>query len=146
MRLEDQFIQKWSEELFNSGKCTNSRIFKTNFIQEKYLLLTAPNIRKSITRFRCRNSKLPIVLGSSCGISRDRRKSNQIKIVSAPYVTADPLVMNIIIFSNVGTLRDTENINKLLLLHRPLTFEIHELLYHLTQFIIIRDNFGNGLN
>ena len=110
MRLEDQFIQKWSGELFNSGKFTNSRIFKTNFIQEKYLLLTAPNIRKSITRFRCRNSKLPIVLGSSCVISRDRRKSNQIKIVLAPYVTADLLVMNIIIFSNVGTLRDTENI------------------------------------
>ena len=41
-RLEDQFIQKWSEELFNSGKCTNYRIFKTNFILEKYPLLTAP--------------------------------------------------------------------------------------------------------
>ena len=36
-RLEDQFIQKWSEELFNSGTCTNYRIFKTNFILEKYL-------------------------------------------------------------------------------------------------------------
>ena len=70
-RLEDQFIQKWSEELFNSGKCTNNRIFKIIFILGKYLLLRAPNIRKSITRFRCRNSKLPIVLGSFCGISRD---------------------------------------------------------------------------
>ena len=72
-RLEDQFIQKWSEELFISGKCANYRIFKTNFILEKYLSLTAPNIRKSKTRFRCRNSKPPIVLGSFCVISRDRR-------------------------------------------------------------------------
>ena len=71
-RLEDQFIQKWSEELFNSGKCTNYRIFKTNFILEKYILLTAPDIRKSITRFRCRNFKLAIVLGSFCGISCDK--------------------------------------------------------------------------
>ena len=48
-RLEDQFIQMWSKELFNSGKCTNYSIFKTNFILEKYILLTAPNIRKSVS-------------------------------------------------------------------------------------------------
>ena len=60
-RLEDQFIQKWSEELFNSGRCTNYRIFKTNFILEKKLLITAPNVRKSITRLTHRNSKHPIV-------------------------------------------------------------------------------------
>ena len=72
-RLEDQFIKKSSEELFNSGKCRNYRIFKTYFFLEKYLIFTAPNIRESITRFRCRNSKLLIVLGTFCGISRDRR-------------------------------------------------------------------------
>ena len=72
-RLEDQFIQKWSEEIYNSGKCTNYRIFKTHFILEKYLLLTPPNIRKAMTRFRCRNSKLPIVLGSFTGVLRDMR-------------------------------------------------------------------------
>ena len=100
-RLEDQFIQKWSEELFNSGKCTNYKIFKTNLILEKYLLLTAPNIRKSITRFRCRNSKLPIVLGSVVFHVID---------VPAPYVTTDSSVMNVIIFSKVGTLKETEKI------------------------------------
>ena len=50
-RLEDQSIQKLLEESFNNGKCKNYRIFKTNFILEKYPLLTAPNIRKCITRF-----------------------------------------------------------------------------------------------
>ena len=29
-------------------------------------------------------------------------------LVPAPYVTKDPSVMNIIIFSNVGTLKETE--------------------------------------
>ena len=99
-RLEDQFIQKWSEELFNSGKCTNYRIFKTTFILEKYLLLTAPNIRKSINRFRCRNSKHPlysVVFVVFHAID-----------APAPYVTTDPSVMNIIISSNVSTLKETE--------------------------------------
>ena len=36
-RIGDTFIQKWCEELFNSGECTNYKIFKTNLILEKYI-------------------------------------------------------------------------------------------------------------
>ena len=34
-RSEDKFIEKWSEELFDSGKCTSYKIVKTNFILDK---------------------------------------------------------------------------------------------------------------
>ena len=73
IRLKDQFTQTWSaEELFSSGKRTNYVISKTHFIPEKHFLLTPPNLRKSITRCRYRNSKL-VVLGSFSGILRSRR-------------------------------------------------------------------------
>ena len=146
-RLEDQFIQKWSEELFNSGKCTNYRIFKTNFILEKYLLLTAPNIRKSITRFRCRNSKLPIVLGSFCGISRDRRTCTLChnRFIGDEYHY---------LFECGHFERDSKKLLSCYFYDRPSTFKMHalissenrELLYHLAQLIIIINNVMNGLN
>ena len=146
-RLEDQFIQKWSEELFNSGKCTNYRIFKTNFILEKYLLLTAPNIRKSITRFRCRNSKLPIVLGSFCGISRDRRTCTLChnRFIGDEYHY---------LFECGHFERDRNFLLSCYFYDRPSTFKMHalfssenrELLYHLAQLIIIINNVMNGLN
>ena len=46
-RSEDKFIEKWSEELFDSGKCTSYKIVKTNFILEKNLLLSAPDNKKN---------------------------------------------------------------------------------------------------
>ena len=146
-RLEDQFIQKWSEELLNSGKCTNYRIFKTNFILEKYLLLTAPNIRKSITRFRCRNSKLPIVLGSFCGISRDRRTCT---LCNNRFIGDEYHYL----FECGHFERDRKKLLSCYFYDRPSTLKMHalfssenrELLYHLAQLIIIINNVMNGLN
>ena len=146
-KLQLRFCKYILSELFNSGKCTNYRIFKTNFILEKYLLLTAPNIRKSITRFRCRNSKLPIVLDSFCGISRDRRTCTLChnRFIGDEYHY---------LFKCGHFERDRKKLLSCYFYDRPSTFKMHalfssenrELLYHLAQLIIIINNVMNGLN
>ena len=47
-------------EIATSSMCTTYRLFKTQLIFEKYLLI--PNQRKRIqlTKFRCVNSKIPV--------------------------------------------------------------------------------------
>ena len=146
-RLEYLFIQKWSELLFNSGKCTNCRIFKTNLIPKKYLLLTAPNIRKSLTRFRCKNSKLPIVLGSFCGISRDRRTCTLCHnrsigdeyhyLLECGHFEGDKFFLLSCYFYNR---------HSIFKMHELISSANRELLYHLAQLIIIINNVMNGLN
>ena len=37
-RLADQFLQKWSAEIYDSKKCINYRIFKKSLILESYLI------------------------------------------------------------------------------------------------------------
>ena len=63
LRLKDQFIQKWHESISESGKCLNYRIFKNHFKLEKYLVDLPDNLRKMLTKFRCRNHRLPIERG-----------------------------------------------------------------------------------
>jgi hypothetical protein len=60
LRLSDQFKQKWAQEVSQSGKCFNYRIFKVDFGFEDYLLQLSPCLRKCLTRFRCRNHRLPV--------------------------------------------------------------------------------------
>ena len=60
LRLGDQFKQKWAQEIHDSGKCMNYRLFKVEFGLEPYLLELSPVVRKSMTRFRCRNHRLPV--------------------------------------------------------------------------------------
>lgn len=60
LRLTDQFKQKWFADVFVGGKCLNYRIFKEQFGFEIYLVRLSPRLRTSMSRFRCRNHRLPI--------------------------------------------------------------------------------------
>ena len=67
-RLQDQFKQDWHSQVSNCSKCLNYRIFKTDLVFENYLLNIPSKLRKTYTKFRCRNSKIPIETGSMCNI------------------------------------------------------------------------------
>jgi hypothetical protein len=72
-KLDDQYIQIWQSEVFNSSKCLNYRIFKTTLCYEKYLTVLPCKWRKLFTKFRCRNFKLPIETGIFQNIPREDR-------------------------------------------------------------------------
>jgi hypothetical protein len=73
MKLTDQFQQKWESDVFDSSKCCNYRMFKVNFGLENYLTQLSPKIRVAYTKFRCRNTKLPIVSGIYNNIPKEDR-------------------------------------------------------------------------
>ena len=73
LRLKDQFIQKWHENISQGGKCTVYRIIKTTFGFENYLNTLPHLLRKYLTKFRCRNHRLPIEAGVRSQILRDMR-------------------------------------------------------------------------
>lgn len=73
LRLKDQFFQKWSAEVFASGKCYNYRMFKQTFKFETYLVELPTQLRKILTKFRCRNHSLPVEKMAYRGISREHR-------------------------------------------------------------------------
>ena len=60
----DQFIRKWRSEVNNSNKCLCYRIYKQDFSLESYLLKLPPRLWIPLSRFRCRNNRLPIETGS----------------------------------------------------------------------------------
>jgi len=70
---KDQFIQNWYSKVYESSKCTNYRIFKDNFSFEKYLIEVPQKYTTYMTKFRCRNSKLPVEIGCYAGIERVNR-------------------------------------------------------------------------
>ena len=72
-RLRDQFKQSWYNNLFNSPKCLNYRIFKCTHNFEKYLLDLPYDLRKAYCNFRCLNHRLPIEQGRFWGVERDDR-------------------------------------------------------------------------
>ena len=73
LRLHDQFIQNWNEGITKGGKCTVYRIIKNTFGFEKYLTELPVNNRILMTKFRCRNHRLPIEAGCRAQIQRDLR-------------------------------------------------------------------------
>ena len=91
--------------------------------------------------------KLPIVLGSFCGISRDRRTCALChnRFIGDEYHY---------LFECGHFERDRKKLLSCYFYDRPSTFEMHalissenrELLYHLAQLIIIINNVMNGLN
>jgi hypothetical protein len=70
---KDQFVQDWHSQIFDSGKCLNYRVFKTEFKCEPYILSLPDNFRHTLTKFRCRNHKLPIEIDAYIGIDRTKR-------------------------------------------------------------------------
>ena len=75
-RLQCQFVQNWNQDVFNSSKCLNYRLFKTTFILEKYI--TELSLKSAITlaKFRTTNHKLPIEKGRWENIERNQRTCN----------------------------------------------------------------------
>ncbi len=71
--IQDQFLQTWSRELFNSSKCINYRMFKSELQLENYFTLLPQALCRIFTKFRCRNHKLPIEVGTYYNIDRNQR-------------------------------------------------------------------------
>ena len=74
LTLIDQFKQGWDSEVFNSPKCINYRIFKTEFNFENYLNSLAPRFRNLFCKYRSGNFKLPIETGRWRNVPRSDRK------------------------------------------------------------------------
>lgn len=72
-RLQCQFVQKWNSDVFNSSKCINYRIFKTNFVLEKYLIELSVKSYITLAKFRTTNNRLPIEKGRWDNIERNQR-------------------------------------------------------------------------
>ena len=70
---KDHFLQEWSTNVYNSSKCLNYRIFKTSHIFENYLVFLPQKYRKMVTKFRCRNNRMPVEIGSYTGVVRELR-------------------------------------------------------------------------
>ena len=62
-RLSDQYIQEWGSQLNNMSSCIMYRSLKPYFKQEKYLDLPNRSDRINLCKFRCRNTKIPVVTG-----------------------------------------------------------------------------------
>ena len=71
LKLIENFKQVWRESVFNSAKCLNYRIFKTDLVFEQYFHLLPNDLAMAFCHFRCLNHKLPIELGRFWGVGRD---------------------------------------------------------------------------
>ena len=60
LRLADNFTQDWNNSVHGHDQCVNYRMFKENFIFEKYLTSLDYKDRITFCKFRCRNHFLPI--------------------------------------------------------------------------------------
>ena len=60
LRLNDIFHQKWNMMLNDNSRCTNYRIFKDSLNAEDYLIKLDAKERICLSRYRCRNIRLPI--------------------------------------------------------------------------------------
>ena len=76
LRLECQFVQKWQSDVFNSPKCFNFRIFKTDFAFEKYIIELPIKAYIDLAKFRTTNNRLPIEKGRWDNIERNERYCN----------------------------------------------------------------------
>ena len=63
LRLSDIFKQDWRAKMYDMSSCLNYRLFKTDHKYENYLNILDPFNRISFTKYRCGNSKIPVVLG-----------------------------------------------------------------------------------
>ena len=72
-RIKDQYIQFWNEKLSSSNKCTNYRIYKSEFSFENYFKVLPRKLALSFCHFRVCNHKLPIEKGIVLNIERNNR-------------------------------------------------------------------------
>ena len=72
-RLKDQFIQTWNENVYESSKGINYRIFKTKFGYELYLNVLPYDLACVLCKFRTCNHRLPIEAGRFVNLPRNER-------------------------------------------------------------------------
>ena len=71
LRLKDMYIQEWNAELNMKKTCGMYKLMKATDGIENYLIQLPYQQRRSISRFRCRNNKLPITHGRDVEIDVD---------------------------------------------------------------------------
>ena len=79
--ITNQYVEQWKQNVFNSEKCFNYRLFKKELVLERYLLLLPPALRIPLTRFRVVNHKLPIEKGRYENIPRHERKCTHCNVL-----------------------------------------------------------------
>ena len=79
LKLSDMYQQEWHSQILAKSSCILYRTFKTNFEMEKYLTLLDCGDRIIISRFRCRNIKIPVV--SMVYTNRDIQPINRLCII-----------------------------------------------------------------
>ena len=75
-RLLDQyniFFQKWRSDVDICDKCYNYRLFRTEFIFEKYLIDLPDALKYIVCKFRTVDHKLPTKTGRYTRIPRNER-------------------------------------------------------------------------
>ena len=76
LKLRDTYAQNWQSDVNKSTQCINYRIFKNLVGLECYLIKLPSPHRIALTKFRCANHRLPIVMGRYKGIERQNRTCN----------------------------------------------------------------------
>ena len=72
-RLKDQYVQSFFSEINDNELYYNYRLFKDNFLFERYLTDLPEKYAKTFMKFRTLNHKLPIQKGRAEGIPRPER-------------------------------------------------------------------------
>jgi hypothetical protein len=72
-KLTDLFLNEWFSMIENSSKCRNYKLFKHKFEPEKYLINTPQKYLHYIVKFRTRNHRLPIEIGTRNRIPLNQR-------------------------------------------------------------------------
>ena len=62
LQLINTYKRKWQKDVATMSSCITYRTFKTEFKLESYLMLPESSDRINICKFRCRNSKMPVVI------------------------------------------------------------------------------------
>ena len=64
------------QDIYLNSKCINYRIYKDIFGFEDYLIQLPDNLRVVLTKFRCRNNKMPKEIGVRDNVPREQRICN----------------------------------------------------------------------
>ena len=73
MFLHDKFVVDWKSQIFDSPKCINYRIYKSDFGFEKYLTVLPSDLMYNLSKFRCGSHRLPIESSRFFSMTRSER-------------------------------------------------------------------------
>ena len=62
LRLNDTFSQQWYSNIMEMNYCITFKLIKNKIKFEKYLMKLDITERINLCKFRCRNSKIPVVV------------------------------------------------------------------------------------